>query len=111
MTEESFQQTRKIMQRANYLRGVITVKKGNVAKWVAMEADAKAKMQDSKVEGFKKLTLKAIEFLNEAKKNFSDLKLPESDIKNIKKETVQCEGCGAQIAKGNTYCGECLCED
>jgi hypothetical protein len=30
----------------------------------------------------------------------------------VKKETVhRCSGCGARIAKGNDYCGECLCED
>jgi len=27
------------------------------------------------------------------------------------KEIYRCEGCGASIAKGNDFCGECMCED
>ena len=39
------------------------------------------------------------------------MKFPDSNMIKPKVESVQCEGCGAKIAKGNTYCGECLCED
>src|ERR1700752_3636759 len=27
------------------------------------------------------------------------------------KEIYRCESCGAQVAKGNDFCGECMCED
>lgn len=103
MTEYQYQLARKVMQRANYLRGIITTKKGVVAKWVAMEADAKEKMQPTKVEGFKKLTLKAIEALDKAKKDFKDLKLPEE--MNAPK-IYRCEECGTRVKDGNSFCEE-----
>lgn len=38
-----------------------------------------------------------------AEKNPGGFKAPVSRHK--------CQGCGTAIAKGNDYCGECLCED
>ncbi len=99
------------MQKANYLRGQITIKKGNVAKWTNIEDSYRNEGKETQADGAKKLLSKAIGELNEIRKRFSDLQFPDVNLKTLKRETVQCEGCGAQIAKGNTYCGECLCED
>lgn len=104
MTEESFQQCRKVMQKANFIRGKITENRENVGKW--------SRINDEHSTSKTKETLdRAISKWNEWKAKLAALKFPESDIIVAKKETVQCEGCGANIASGNTYCGECLCED
>jgi len=111
MTEESYQQGRKVMATANNLRGLITSAKGNVAKWTHITAANISNGQQEKAGGTQKLLDKAMKLLEERRTKFAALKFPDSDIQNVKTESVQCEGCGAKIAKGNTYCGECLCED
>src|SRR6478609_2369579 len=111
MTEESFQQARKVMQSANYLRGMITTAKGSVAKWTKLESANRTNLEQAKADGCKKALDIAIGKLQKARDKFAALKFPENDIPNKRVESIQCEGCGARIAKGNTYCGECLCED
>lgn len=111
MTEESYQQGRKVMQNANYWRGQITIAKGNVAKWTRIEDYYRENMQPSKADGAKKMIEKSMIKLEEYRKTFSIIKFPDNDLQTYKKETAQCECCGVLIAKGNTYCGECLCED
>lgn len=108
MTETSFQAGRKVMQKANYLRGVITTKKGDVAKWTRIEDVHRREGRISQADGAKKILDKAIDRLNAVRKQFADLKFPQDDLKE---EVTRCKGCGSRIAAGNEYCGECMCED
>lgn len=109
MTEAQFQAARKIMQTATGLKGMIAKYKADVVKYTGL-LDYNEK-QGKSIEGVKRTLNKCIERLDYYRKKFHDLRLPDHNIKNQVIESVQCEGCGARIAKGNTYCGECLCED
>ncbi len=111
MTEAAFQEARKVMQKANYLRGIITKYKGEVAKWTKIEDVHRKELREAQANGAKKMLDKSLDRLKGIREKFAALQFPDPDLKVEKKETVQCEGCGCQIAKGNTYCGECLCED
>lgn len=111
MTEESYQQGRKFMKQVNYLRGIMTKAKGDVAKWTKIEDVHRRELRHSQADGAAKCLQNAMERLSELRLRFDNMHFPNSNIVLIKNESVQCEGCGATIAKGNTYCGECLCED
>lgn len=82
MTEESFQQCRKIMQSANYLRGKIKSAKQRVAYWTHIEDGYRRNLKEGQANGAKKLIEKAIDNLAKARKKFADLKFPDSDIPN-----------------------------
>lgn len=111
MTEDAFQACRKVMQSANYLRGIITKCKGDVAKWTKIEDVYRKELRQGQADGAKKMLDKSMIRLSEARNKFSDLKFPDAGFTIQKKKQIQCEGCGSLIAEGNTYCGECLCED
>lgn len=111
MTEESFQQGRKFMRSCNLMRGLITSAEGNVAKWTKIEDSHRRELREWQADGAKKCLDKAIYRLNELRLRYENMKFPESDIIISRTRQIQCEGCGAAIAEGNTYCGECLCED
>lgn len=63
MTEESYQQGRKVMQSANYRRGLITKAKGNVAKWTKIEMSFRSNLQPTRADGAKKMLDRALEEL------------------------------------------------
>lgn len=111
MTEEAFQAARKVMQTANGLRSQITSQKGEVVTWTKLEDFHKRAGQDNQAIGCKKKLDKVMLRLTELRQRFSELQFPDINLKNERAESAQCEGCGNRIAKGNTYCGECLCED
>lgn len=111
MTEESYQQGRVFMRKVNYLRGQITEAKGNVAKWTKIQDVHRQNGAEAQAEGTQKILNKAIKRLYDLRLKFEGMSFPDSNIMIVKKKTVQCEGCGANIAEGNTYCGECLVED
>jgi hypothetical protein len=111
MTEESYQQGRKFMRSVNHMRGLITKAKGNVAKWTKIEDAYRKDLKHNQAEGAKKCLDKAIERLDALRIKFEAMKFPESNIVIARKKTVQCEGCGAGIAEGNTYCVECRSEE
>lgn len=111
MTEESYQQGRKFMRSVNHIRGLITKAEGDVAKWTKIEDSHRRELRPSQADGAKKLLDKAMARLNVLRLQFDNMKFPDSNIIIARKRSVQCEGCGAAIAEGNTYCGECLCED
>ena len=81
MTEQQFQETRKVMQRANHLRGLITAAKGEVSKWTAMEDANRRNLKDGQANGCKKQAEKWIGILEERRKKFADIKLPGEDFK------------------------------
>jgi len=110
MTEDSFQEGRKFMQSANYVRGLITKAKGEVAKWTKIEDCYRQDLKEGQANGAKKCLDKALIRLQEQRKRFADMKFPESNFVKIQ-EVSKCEHCGARVAKGNTICGECACED
>lgn len=108
MTEESFQQCRKVMQKANYLRGMITVAKGNVAKWTKIEDVHRREMRPEQADGAKKCLDKAMEQLDKARQKFEELSFPEHNIFVFKPKTVQCFMCGDLTQAGNLYCNQCM---
>lgn len=110
MTEESYQQCRKIMQKINHRRGMIAKAKGNVAKWTKIEDFHRRNMNEGQANGAKKCLDKAMVQLNQERTTFAAMKFPDSDI--VKQYVAAtCKSCGSAIAQGNEYCGECLCED
>lgn len=111
MTEESYQQCRKVMRSINHMRGLITKAEANVGKWTKLEDYHRREFQQSQADGCKTKLISALNKLNQLRLKFDEMKFPDSNIVIARKKTVQCEGCGASIAEGNTYCGECLCED
>jgi hypothetical protein len=111
MTEASYQAGRKFMRSVNHMRGLITEAEGRVAKWTKIEDYHRKNLCQSQADGAKEVLDKALKRLTELREKFAAMKFPESDMQEVKVERVQCEGCGAAIAKGNTYCGECLCEE
>lgn len=111
MTEESYQQCRKVMASINYLRGQITKAEGEVAKWTYIEDSHRRNLREGQANGAKKMIERAINKLERLRIKFDNISFPDSNIVAIKKKTTQCESCGATIAGGNTYCAECLCED
>lgn len=108
MTEESYQQCRKVMQKINHLRGMITTAKGNVGKWTKIESTFRSNLEDSRADGVKKMLDIHLKKLNDLREKFEMTNFPDSNIVVIKKKSVQCEGCGVQIDEGNDYCNECL---
>lgn len=108
MTEESYQQGRKFMQSCNYVRGIITKCKGDVAKWTKIEMAARENMQEGQANGAKKMLDRAIIKLKEQRTKFDNMSFPDSNIVKINPERTQCEGCGELLPKGKTYCKQCL---
>lgn len=81
MTEAQFQEARKVMQSANYRRGIITAAKGDVAKWTKIEDSYRQDLQPGKAEGAKKMLTKAMDRLKQAREKFAEIMLPPEDFK------------------------------
>lgn len=79
MTEQSYQECRKIMQSANYLRGRITEAKGEVAKWTNIESSYRDNLQPDRADGAKKILDIAMKRLKEARERFTDIRFPENN--------------------------------
>lgn len=79
MTEASYQEARKIMQKANYMRGKITAAKGTVAKWTQIEATYRENMQPDKADGAKKMLLGSLKYLDDRRREFAELRFPENN--------------------------------
>jgi len=80
MTEAQFQETRRVMQSANLIRGLITKSKGEVARWTAIEAGHRNELREGQANGAKKCIEKAIHLLEKRRQKFKDLKLPGEDF-------------------------------
>jgi hypothetical protein len=107
MTEDSFQAGRKVMQKANYLRGEITKQKSEVSKWTRIEDACRKEMKVEQADGAKKCLVNARERLDLVRKKFADLQFPDSNMKTQKPPLAQCESCGNPIPNTETYCSEC----
>lgn len=106
MTEESYQQCRKVMQTINYRRGMITKSEGEVAKWTKIEASYRDSLQEGRANGAKKCLYKALIRLDEERAKFSALKFPDSDI--VKSYTPNiCRNCSTPIGPREDYCNDC----
>jgi hypothetical protein len=82
MTEAAFQECRKVMQKANYLRGLITEYKMSVFKWTRFESGYREKLKHDQADGARKCLDKAMKRLEQVRKQFADLKFPDPEIKN-----------------------------
>lgn len=81
MTEDQFQETKEIMKKANYWRGMITVAKSDVSKWTNIEDSYRRDFKPERADGAKKMLLKALDILDKRRKKFADIKLPEEKVK------------------------------
>lgn len=99
------------MRSCNHLRGLITAAENRVSKWTKLEDHHRRELHQEQAEGAKTMLIKALNKLNQLRLQFDNMKFPDSNIVIVRSKSVQCEGCGAAIAEGNTYCGECLCEE
>lgn len=106
MTEESYQECRKLMQKINHLRGLITAAKGEVAKWSNIESSFREKMQHSRADGAKKILDTALLKLKERRDKFTAMKFPDSNINN---KICRCKDCGVVVKQGDDYCGLGYC--
>lgn len=85
MTEDQYQATRKVMQKASYIRGLITNAKAFVAKWAALEDSFRGDLKQAQAEGANKNLQKALKHLDEQRQKFNDLKLPFEDCQYVTK--------------------------
>lgn len=106
MTEESYQQARTVMQKANGMRGMIAKRKGEVAKWSKIQDTFREQLREAQADGAKKMLDIAMKKLALAKEAFAKLKFPEN---NIHKQYIggTCKVCSATCASGSNLCGEC----
>lgn len=110
MTEESYQQCRKLMQSINYQRGLITKAKGEVSKWTKIEMSYRSNLQEEKANGARKMLDFAIVKLEERRARFAAIKFPDSNIVvSVETQGVKvCQllGCKNIIAQKELYCHE-----
>lgn len=109
MTEESFQQGRKIMASANSLRGYITKAEAAVGKWTKIEDVHRRELREEQANGAKKCIDKALIRLKSLRDKFSAMKFPDSDIPTDKYAT-KCKECGRKVPYGTDYCNSCTTE-
>lgn len=104
MTEKSYQEARKVMQKANYMRGLITIAKGNVAKWMAIEDSYRQNLRQGQAEGAKKIVDKYLNILSVKRADFAALVFPDN---NLADKPNRCPDCGAKVAPNeNHICDE-----
>lgn len=108
MTEAAFQAAKTIMQKANYIRGLITKAKGDVAKWTKIEDTYRRDNQNNRADGARKSILKFMETLNKHRKDLADLKFPDNDLVAANKQNT-CSACGEPIGKLDKFCSD-ICE-
>lgn len=107
MTEAAFQEARKIMMSANFLRGKITEAKGEVAKWTNIEDSYRQQLRQGQADGAKKCLDKALDRLNQLRLKFAEMKFPDTDMQEVKSKHKPCEYCGHIISGDATECSEC----
>lgn len=108
MTEESYQQARKLMQQLNYLRGLITKQKKAVASWTNIEDVHRRNLKHAQAEGAKKQIQFAIDKLQKLRQMFAAIQFPDSNLPTPKQEVNYCRICQTVIEKNKGYCITCL---
>lgn len=108
MTDAAYQECKKVMMKANHLRGKITKAKANVSKWTNIEDVFRREGQTTRADGARKMLLHAIHDLKKVQQEFADLKFPDNDLKPTVKQNT-CKTCGEPISKNDSYCNE-ICE-
>lgn len=106
MTEQSYQEGRKIMQKANGIRSMIVKAKGEVAKWTKMEMWHKENLNEGQANGARKALEKTLIKLEERRKQFAELKFPDNNIVTNIKEYTSCQVCG-NITSNKMFCDIC----
>lgn len=105
MTEASYQQARVLMRQLNYLRGLITAQKGEVAKWTAIEAH---NLENGKSTNAVRARIeKEIQKLDKLRGQFAAIQFPPADLPNTKKDAQFCRICQTEIEKHLEYCIDC----
>jgi cell fate (sporulation/competence/biofilm development) regulator YmcA (YheA/YmcA/DUF963 family) len=104
MTEASYQEGRKFMQKVNHLRGKITEQKGQVAKWTKIESSFRENFKPTNADGAKKMLDKAMVKLTEYREKFAAMKFPDSDITE---KVYRCIECGAKVPNSDVICDTC----
>lgn len=102
MTETAFQAARKVMQKANYLRGLITSSIGDVAKWTKIEAVHRENGAEGQANGAKKCLDAALKRLQERRAKFAALIFPDP---NLTEEELRCKDCGRKLKPNE----DCIC--
>lgn len=97
MTEKSFQEARKVMQKVNYLRGLITNCKGNVAKWSRI-------YEDKPTVKVKEVLLKAKDNLKLRQEQLLSMRFPDHNLPDV---TNRCDNCGVKIKEKTEH----VCEE
>jgi len=80
MTEESFQQCKKIMGSANYVRGLITTAKNNICHLTKLEDGLRRNFKHPQADGIANKIEMGIQRLEKLRAQFAAMKFPESDI-------------------------------
>lgn len=107
MTEQSFQECRKVMQQANYWRGVITTCKNNIKKWTKLEDHHRRELRQGQADGCKKLIEKGMKRLEAAREKFASFTFPDNNLPPVQATVILCDLCGGKCNEGETYCEEC----
>ena len=109
MTEASYQEGRKIMQQANHLRGMIAMRKGEVAKWTKIEDYYRRELKQGQADGALKKLNTALLRLKEARDKFKTLSFPNNNLSLQGSPMIQCDGCGIQMkANESSFCDACI---
>lgn len=106
MTEAAFQAARKLMQKANYLRGMITNAEGKVAKWTAIEVSHRRNLREGQANGAKKALEQSLLNLEKWRERFRELRFPDADMKE-QAAVHTCKQCGEPVSRYDEYCGQC----
>lgn len=107
MTEESYQQARKLMQQLNYLRGQITTAKNAVAKWTRLEAVYAATGNMKQEENAKTYLVNAINHLGGLRKMWDAIQFPASNLPTPRVSQAYCRICQMPISTSEQYCPQC----
>ncbi len=80
MTDDAYEECKKVMQQASYLRGKITQAKESVKKYTRFESNHREQMQPGKADAAKKSLDKAMSQLKQRRLAFAALQFPDSNL-------------------------------
>lgn len=80
MTEDSYTEAQKVMQKARAFRHNIAIYKADVRKWTALEDHHRIEKQEAQRVSAKRLLDKALQRLKECREKFAALTFPDSNL-------------------------------